>query len=195
MNTTLRIAVADDEPVMIEFYRKILHHMGHEVISESNSGADLIKACLDERPDLVITDIQMPVDGLEATREIHAVSTVPVILVTAYSSRKLIEQAKRVNVLAYLIKPITRGHLEAAIEVAMSWYETAEQYRRALEDRKYIDRAKGILMHRYQWPEAQAFQQLRKRSQDLGIPMVELAQSIIRADDLFSEIATTGATG
>jgi CheY-like chemotaxis protein len=117
----LRIAVADDEPDMREYFERILPRLGHEVVSIAATGTELVEQCRRERPDLVITDIKMPdMDGLDAAAEICRETPVPVILVTGYQDRHHRQRARQPHVRVYLVKPIKRTDLEASIAAAMA---------------------------------------------------------------------------
>src|SRR5262245_51311697 len=154
MKTSLRIAVADDEPRMREFYQEMLPLLGHEVVAAAANGAELIARCQETRPDLVITDIRMPeLGGIDAAREIWQREPVAIILVSAHDDPELLERAAENHVLGYLVKPIKRQDLQPAILIAARRFEEfqslrkeASDLRQALEDRKLIERAKGILM-------------------------------------------------
>lgn len=120
MKQSLRIAVADDERDMRDFYRRILGLLGHHVVAVVENGRELVEHCLRERPDLVITDVNMPeMDGIEAAVAICREMPLPVILVTAYHDAALIERAENDHVIAYLVKPVGRKDLEPAIALAM----------------------------------------------------------------------------
>ncbi len=117
--SNLRISVADDEPDMREFYQRMLTHLGHRVVSCSANGRELVDECLRQLPDLVITDIKMPeLDGLHAAEEIGQKFPVPVILVSAYHSPDMVEQANESCVQAFLTKPIKLADLAPTIELA-----------------------------------------------------------------------------
>ena len=190
MSTPLRIAVADDEPDMRDFFRKILPHLGFEVVSVAENGKQLVEQCREFQPDLIITDIEMPeMDGLDAIHEICKDSVIPAILVTAHSEPETIERAAKAPVLAYLIKPIRKEDLPPAILLAMqrnrefqALQQQAEDMRQALHDRKLIERAKGILMKRAGLAEPDAFRRLQKISSDKNQKMVQIAEIIITAE-------------
>ncbi len=115
----LRIAVADDEPDMREYFSKILPRLGHEVVAVAATGTELVEQCRRARPDLIITDIKMPdMDGLDAAAEICRERPVPVILVTGYQDRHHRRRARQPHVRVYLVKPIKRVDLEASIAAA-----------------------------------------------------------------------------
>ena len=154
MSRSLRIAVADDEPDMREYFQKILPRLGHEVVAVAENGRELVEQCRAAQPDLVITDIKMPdMDGIDAAAQIYRERPVPVILVSAYHDAEFIRRAEADHIMAYLVKPIKQADLEPAIALAMRRFEQFQALRReaadlrqALEDRKVIERAKGLLM-------------------------------------------------
>lgn len=201
MNQTLRIAVADDEPRMREFYQEILPLLGHEVAFVASSGKELIAGCQATKPHLVITDIRMPdISGLEAAGEICRQEPVPIILVSAYDDPDLLDQAGEYHVLAYLVKPIKKQDLQPAILIAarrfdefQSLRKEAADLRQALQDRKLIERAKGILMKRTGQDEAAAFRTLQKLARDKNRKLAQVAEGIVMAEEAFSLRDETGA--
>jgi response regulator NasT len=127
MNPTYRIAVADDEPDMQDYYRKILPRLGHEVVAVAGSGQDLIDQCRDCLPDLVITDVRMPdIDGFAAALQISSFRPVPVILVSAHHDARLTQRADAGHIMGYLVKPIKQAELAAAIAMALSRFATRD---------------------------------------------------------------------
>ncbi len=184
MTPSLRIVVADDEPDMRDYFRKVLPRLGHTVSAVAENGEQLIEFCRFYQPDLVITDIKMPgMDGIDAAVKIYAERPVPVILVSAYSDAKLIERAEADHIMAYLVKPIKQTDLEPAIGLAMRRFEQFEALRReaadmrqALEDRKIIEQAKGILMKELGLTEAEAFRRLQKTAMNKQLNLIELAR-------------------
>ncbi|HEX6987116.1 MAG TPA: response regulator [Planctomycetaceae bacterium] len=191
MERCLRIAVADDEPDMRDYYKAILPRLGHEVVAVAETGADLVARCRAVTPDLVITDIRMPdMDGIDAAVAIHADRPVPVILVSGYHDPELIRRAEADYILAYLVKPVKQADLVPAIALAMRRFEQFEElrreadgYRQALEDRKLIERAKGVLMKRAGLDEEAAFRRLQKLASEKNLKLVELARSVLTADE------------
>jgi response regulator NasT len=191
MNHSVRIAVADDEPDMRDYFKKILPRLGHQVVAIVSNGRQLVEECRKQSPDLVITDIKMPdMDGIDAAQQIYQHKPVPVILVSAYHDAELIERAESDHVLGYLVKPIKQADLEPAIALALRRFEQFEALRReaadlrqALEDRKVIERAKGILMKKAQMDEQAAFRRLQKLASEKNLKLVELARMILIAEE------------
>lgn len=194
MNEQLRVVVADDEPDMRDYFSRILPRLGHRVVAAARDGTELVELCRKHGPDLVITDIKMPeMDGIEAGMQIYRDRPVPVILVSAYNDRALIERAEADHVMAYLVKPIKEADLSPAIGLAIRRFEQFEQLRReaddlrqALEDRKLIERAKGILMKRASLDEPEAFKRLQKTASDRNLKLAQAAQIIVTAEEAFA---------
>lgn len=193
MNHSLRIAVADDEPEMREYFESTLAVLGHQVVALAKNGRELVERCLAIRPGLVITDIKMPdMDGLDAIKAIGSSMSVPVILVSAHNDPEMIARALDNQVLAYLVKPIKQADLETAIAVAMRRFREFEalnrqtdSLRQALDDRKLIERAKGLLMQRAGLDEPAAFARLQKLASDNNWKLAEAAQGLLASDDAF----------
>jgi two-component system, response regulator PdtaR len=201
MTPALRIAVADDEPRMRDYYQDTLPLLGHRVTCAAPTGQDLVRCCRDARPDLVITDIKMPdMDGIDAIVELGREEPIPAILVSAYHDPELFERTKEGHVLAYLVKPIKQADLEAAITIAMQRFEQfralrqeAGALRQALEDRKLIERAKGVLMKRAGLDEEGAFLRLQRLARESSQKMVEVARMILGAEAAFQPPETDRA--
>jgi response regulator NasT len=191
MNQSLRIIVADDEPDMRDYFKKILPRLGHHVVAAAEDGRQLVEACRKHAPDLIITDIKMPgMDGIDAAQQIYDHKPMPIILVSAYHDAELIKRAELDHVLGYLVKPIKQADLEPVIALAMRRFEQFEALRReaadlrqALEDRKTIERAKGILMKKAQMDEQAAFRRLQKLACEKNLKLVELARMILTAEE------------
>jgi two-component system, response regulator PdtaR len=193
MNRSLCIAVADDEPDMRDYFRKILPRLGHQVVGAAETGRELVELCRKAGPDLVITDIKMPdMDGIDAATQIYREMPVPVILVSAYHDPELIARAEADHILGYLVKPIKQSDLEPTIALAMRRFEQFEALRKeatdlrqALEDRKIIERAKGLLMKKVGLDEQEAFRRLQKLAMDSNRRMIEVALMILTANEAF----------
>lgn len=187
MNSPLRIAVADDEADMRDFYERMLTVMGHQVVCVAETGRELIDFCRAQRPDLIITDIKMPdIDGIEASTEICRETAVPVILVSAFHDEELIHRAENDHVMAYLVKPVGRKDLEPAIALVMRRFAQFQQLRseavdlrQALADRKVIEQAKGILMKIAGIDEKEAFRRLQSLAAENNRKLVDAAQMIL----------------
>jgi two-component system, response regulator PdtaR len=190
MNPSLRIAVADDELDMRDYFKKSLPRLGHQVVFAAQNGRELVEQCRALRPDLVITDIKMPeMDGIEAAVHIYRVRPIPVILVSAYHDPELIARAEAEHILGYLVKPIEQANLEPVIVLAMRRFEQFEALRKeaadlrqALEDRKVIERAKGILMKRGPLDEQEAFRRLQKLASEESRKLIDIAHMILVAE-------------
>src|SRR5262245_6256373 len=191
MNQTLLIAVADDERDMRDYFQEILPTIGHRVCGVAKTGRELIELCRTTPPDLVITDIRMPdMDGIDAAVEITRERPIPIILLSAHHNAELQARAEADYIMAYLIKPIKQANLEAALGIPMRRYaqfqalskETAS-LRQALEDRKIIERAKGILMRRAGLDEEHAFRRLQKLASEKNRKLVEIAHIVLISEE------------
>ena len=188
----LRILIADDESIRLMSLRKQLAALGHRVIAEASNGEEAVALAAATQPDLAILDIKMPVtDGIEAAQQITRVRPIPIILLTAYNEAELVERAAQANISAYLMKPVAEEDLLPAITLALIRFRQFEALRRevsdlreALEARKIIERAKGILVRRLDLTEEEAFRRLQKQSQDSNRKLAEVAEAIVMADRL-----------
>jgi response regulator NasT len=191
MSRALRVAVADDERDMRDFFREFLPPLGHTVVGTASTGSELVALCRAQRPDLVITDIKMPdMDGIDAAMEVCREQPVPVILVSAFHEPELLERAEANHVLAYLVKPIKAADLVPAIGIALRRFEQfqalqqeAADLRQALDDRKVIERAKGVLMKRARLDEAEAFRRMQKLASEKSRKLVDIATAILVAEE------------
>jgi two-component system, response regulator PdtaR len=189
----LRVAVADDDSAILKFVRDVLEGMGHVVTASCSTGQELIDACAKNPPDLIVTDVKMPgIDGIEAASAINRRKATPAILVTSFGETDLISRALRTSVLAYLIKPIKQIDLEVAIAVAMRRFrehraicDEAAALRQSLEERKQIERAKGVLMRRGRLGEEEAYKRLQKISTENSRKLPEIARMVISIDREF----------
>lgn len=188
----LRIIIADDESLHSMSLREQLEKMGHRVVGEANDGKAALDLIHDLKPDLAILDIKMPeMDGIDAAKAVMTEQPIPVILLTAYSERNLAERAADAHVASYLIKPVSDQDLMPAIALATSRFnefqtlnKEVSDLREALETRKLVERAKGILMRRLNLSEEEAFRRLQRRSQNENKKMSEIANAIITADGM-----------
>jgi len=188
----LRILIADDESIRMMSLRKQLAALGHRVVAEASNGEEAVALAAATQPDLAILDIKMPVtDGIEAAQQITRARPIPIILLTAYNEAELVERAAQANISAYLMKPVAEEDLLPAITLALIRFRQFEALRRevsdlreALEARKIIERAKGILVRRLDLTEEEAFRRLQKQSQDSNRKLAEVAEAIVMADRL-----------
>jgi two-component system, response regulator PdtaR len=191
MTSSLRVIIADDEPRMRDYLWRSLERLGHQVVAAARTGRELIDHCRSQQPDLILSDIKMPdMDGIEAASQIYRTGAIPVILISAFHDVDLIERASRNHVLAYLVKPVKDTDLAPAIAVAMLRFQEFQALRReaadakqALEDRKVIERAKGIVMKRTGLTEPDAFRRLQKLASAKHAKLVEIAQSLVTAEE------------
>ncbi len=188
----LRILIADDESIRLLSLRAQLHALGHRVVAEASDGQEAVVLAKALRPDLAIMDIKMPtMDGIEAAEHITQDRPIPIILLTAYSEAQLVERAAQANIAAYLMKPVAAEDLLPAITLALTRFrqfqalrQEVDDLREALEARKVIERAKGILMRRLDLSEDEAFRRLQRQSQDTNRRLADVAQAIVTADAL-----------
>ena len=188
----IRVVIADDESIIRMDLKTLLEEMGHVVVGEAIDGQKALELARTVKPDVVIMDIKMPVmDGLDAAKIISDEKIAPVVLLTAYSQKDLIERAKEAGVFGYLVKPFQESDLMPAIEIAVSRYlevhdlaETVGDLEQKLETRKLVDRAKGILMDKYKIGEADAFRKIQQQSMNQRRSMKEISDAIIIAHEL-----------
>ncbi len=184
-----RVIVADDESLIRMDLREMLTNLGYLVVGEVADGRSAVNQARELRPDVVIMDIKMPdMDGIEAARVLTEERIAPVVLLSAYSQRELVQRAREAGVVAYLVKPYREEELTPAIEVALARFAEFKDLQKqvsdlteALETRKLVDRAKGILMDKQGLTEAEAFRKIQKMSMDNRKPMKEVAEAIILA--------------
>jgi response regulator NasT len=187
-HSPVRIVVAEDEALIRMDLVEMLAEAGYEVIAQASDGAQAIELVQEHKPDLAILDVKMPIlDGISAAEEI--IATCPVLMLTAFSQRELVDRARDAGVMAYVLKPFTVNDLVPAIEIAISRHlqmkslaaEVADLHDR-LETRKIIDRAKGILMAALNLTEPEAFSWIQKAAMDRRLTMKEVAQAVISPD-------------
>jgi response regulator NasT len=183
--TPVRILVAEDEALIRMDLIEMLQEAGYEVVAQASNGEEAIALATEHQPDLAILDVKMPVlDGISAAEKI--ISIAPVLMLTAFSQRELVDRARDAGVMAYVVKPFTIGDLIPAIEIAISRHtqmrslaeEVADLHER-LETRKVIDRAKGILMKALNLSEPEAFSWIQRAAMDRRLTMKEVAQAVI----------------
>ena len=182
---SVRILVAEDEAIIRMDLIEMLQGAGYEVVAAATNGQEAIDLAVEHKPDLAILDVKMPVlDGISAASKIIEIA--PVLMLTAFSQKELVERARDAVVMAYVVKPFTIGDLMPAIEIAMSRHnqmktlatEVADLHDR-LETRKIIDKAKGILMSALGLSEPEAFSWIQKAAMDRRLTMKEVALAVI----------------
>jgi response regulator NasT len=196
MSHSLRIAIADDEPDMRDYFQEVLPRLGHTVVALAQNGRELVDLCRATNPDLVITDIKMPeMDGIDAAMKIYEERPIPVILVSAHHDANLIQRAETDHVMGYLVKPIKQADLKPTIAITVHRFEQfqamrkeAADLRQALADRKVIERAKGIFMKKGNLDEPEAFRRLQKLASEKNHKLVEIATMIVTADEAFQSL-------
>ncbi|MCS7220933.1 MAG: response regulator [Anaerolineae bacterium] len=185
----VRVVIADDESLIRMDLREMLNNLGYLVIGEVGDGRSAVNLARELKPDIVIMDIKMPdMDGIQAAKILTEERIAPVLLLSAYSQQDLIERAREAGVIGYLVKPVRESDLAPAIEVALARFREFMEMQKqvanlqdALETRKLVDRAKGILMDRQGLTEAEAFRKIQKMSMNNRKPMKEVAWAIILA--------------
>ena len=183
----VRVVIAEDEAIIRLDLRETLEEQGYEVVGETGRGDEAVQLVREHRPDLAILDIRMPgMDGLSAAREISADGHSAILILTAFSQRNLIEEARDAGALAYLVKPFTQTELVPAIEVAIGRFKEMQAIREAnasleeqLATRRAVDRAKGVLMDDYDMKESEAFRFVQQTAMRERRTMREVAEDVI----------------
>ncbi len=185
--STVRIVIAEDEPLIRLDLRESLIEEGYDVVGEAGDGAEAVALVRDLKPDVAILDIKMPgVDGLTAARDIVGERLAAVVILTAFSQRELVEQARDAGALNYLVKPFQRQDLVPAIELAIARFreivalsDQTEVLAEQLESRKVVDRAKGRLMDSHGMSEQDAFRFLQQTAMTSRLSMKDVANQVI----------------
>jgi two-component system, response regulator PdtaR len=185
----VRVVIAEDEAIIRLDLKEILEDEGYEIVGETGRGDEAVELVRKHRPDLAILDIKMPgMDGLTAAREITSERLAAVLILTAFSQRDLIDQAREAGALAYLVKPFQRSELIPQMEIALGRFQEmkvlaqqVESLEEQLEIRKLVERAKGMLMDELGLKEIDAFNWIQKTAMRERLPMKEIARRVIDA--------------
>ncbi len=183
----LRVVIAEDEALIRMDLAEMLGEEGYDVVGQAADGARAVELAEELRPDLVILDVQMPVlDGISAAERIAIERVAPVVILTAYSQRELVERAREAGAMAYLVKPFGRSDLVPAIEMAVSRFAELSALEREvadladrLETRKVVDRAKSQLQKALGLTEPEAFRWIQKTAMDLRLSMRQVAEGVL----------------
>jgi response regulator NasT len=183
----MRLLIAEDETIIRLDLRGLLEGAGYEVVAEARDGQEAVELAREHEPDLALMDVKMPrLDGIEAARRMLEERPIPIVMLTAFDQRELVDRAAEAGVYGYLMKPFREQDVVPAIELAKARYEElvavradADSLSQALADRKMIERAKGLLMEREKLSENDAFARLRKASQVSGRPLRVIADAVL----------------
>jgi two-component system, response regulator PdtaR len=184
----VRVVIAEDEAIVRLDLKEIMEEEGYDVVGETGRGDEAVELVRQHRPDLAILDVKMPgMDGLSAAREIDAEHLCAVLILTAFSQRDLIEQARNAGAMAYLVKPFQKSELLPAIEMAIGRFaemkaldEQVKSLEESLEVRKAVERAKGILMDDLGWKENDSFSWIRSTAMRERVKMLDVAERVIK---------------
>jgi response regulator NasT len=184
---TRRVVVAEDEALIRLDVVEMLRDAGYDVVGEAGDGEEAVRLAEEHRPDLVVMDIKMPVlDGISAAERIAGARIAPVVLLTAFSQRELVERARDAGAMAYVVKPFSAADLLPALEIALSRHQEISALEAEVADlsdrfetRKLVDRAKGLLQTKFKMSEPEAFRWIQKTSMDKRLTMREVASAII----------------
>ncbi len=184
---SLKVLLIEDDPTVRLFLKQTITDLGHQVIGEATTGTDMVRLALELEPDVLVFDIHLPhLDGLSALRQIYQSQVIAAVAITADRDQELVRRALEEHVLAYLVKPVEAYQLGPALLVAWARFgelreltEQNESLKQTLTNRKLIERAKGVLMKRFRWSEAEAFRRLQRGAMNRRVPMVQLAQEVL----------------
>jgi AmiR/NasT family two-component response regulator len=185
-----RVVIAEDEALIRMDLKEMLEESGYAVVGEAGDGETAVRLAEELHPDLVVLDVKMPVlDGISAAERITAGHLAPVLMLTAFSQRDLVERARDAGAMAYLVKPFQKADLVPAIEMAVSRYEQmaaleaeVADLTERLETRKLVDRAKALLQNSHGLSEADSFRWIQKTSMDRRLSMRQVAETILGQD-------------
>ena len=191
-SSRIKIYIAEDESIILMNFKMILQQLGYEVVGSSVNGEKALKDILELKPDLLLLDINMPrLDGISLIESVSKAYDAACIFITGHFSEAFVEKAKKAGALGYLIKPVDEKQLKASIEVAVARFDErcilrdeTEKLRADLSDRKYIERAKGILMDSFGLKEGEAMARLQKLSRDKNKKLAVIARELIEKEKI-----------
>lgn len=191
-SSRIKIYIAEDESIILMNFKMILQQLGYEVVGSAVNGEKALKDILELKPDLLLLDINMPrLDGISLFESVSKAYDAACIFITGHFSEALVEKAKKAGALGYLIKPVDEKQLKASIEVAVARFDErcilrdeTEKLRADLSDRKYIERAKGILMDSFGLKEGEAMARLQKLSRDKNKKLAVIARELIEKEKI-----------
>ena len=183
----MRVLIADDEALIRMGLRTMLEDKGHKVVAAAVDGASAVQMTRTEKPEVILLDIKMPgMDGLEAARKIMQERPTPVVMLTAFSQRELVQEAREATVFGYLVKPVKEELLDATLDLAVTRFkqwQTLQQevkdLKKSLEAREVIEKAKRLLMDQQDLTEQQAFNKIHRTSRSRRVTMQQVAQEIL----------------
>lgn len=196
MTSPLRIAVVEDEREMRDYFGEVLPRLGYQVVVAARTGRELLERGRSLEFELLITDIKMPeLDGIDLAAEVNRTRRVPVLLVSAHHDDALLSRLGPDFIMGYLVKPVSEADLKTSITVVLKRFQhfvalikEASDLRQALEDRKVVERAKGVIMKRLRVDEDEAFRRLRKMASDHNLKLLEVGQRVIHSEDVFAQL-------
>ena len=191
-SSRIKIYIAEDESIILMNFKMILQQLGYEVVGSAVNGEKALKDILELKPDLLLLDINMPrLDGISLFESVSKAYDAACIFITGHFSEAFVEKAKKAGALGYLIKPVDEQQLKASIEVAVARFDErcilrdeTEKLRADLSDRKYIERAKGILMDSFGLKEGEAMARLQKLSRDKNKKLAVIARELIEKEKI-----------
>ena len=191
-SSRIKIYIAEDESIILMNFKMILQQLGYEVVGSAVNGEKALKDILELKPDLLLLDINMPrLDGISLFESVSKAYDAACIFITGHFSEAFVEKAKKAGALGYLIKPVDEKQLKASIEVAVARFDDrcilrdeTEKLRADLSDRKYIERAKGILMDSFGLKEGEAMARLQKLSRDKNKKLAVIARELIEKEKI-----------
>jgi len=196
VNRPLRLAVAEDDPDAREFFGRCLTALGHEVVHSVGTGPELVEACRQDWPDLVVADLLLPgLTGVEAAEALGRERPTAFVLLTGHPEMDLVDRARAAGVLGYLLKPVTEKDLAPAVALAWDQFtrlralrQEVDELRQSLAERKVIERAKEVVAHRLAVVEGDAYRRLRKYASDRNLKLAAAAQTVLTAEEIFHEL-------